>query len=56
MATLVGHSLATQINWKGTNKKRAFQHLKLRRVVTGQCFLQKEEETVVGRLLPLQAG
>lgn len=36
MATLIGHSLATKLNWNGSHEKRAFQSLKLKRVVTGK--------------------
>lgn len=34
IATLIGHSLAKQMNWNGSNQKRPFQSLRLKRVVT----------------------
>ncbi|KAK7149304.1 hypothetical protein R3I94_008818 [Phoxinus phoxinus] len=34
LTTLIGHSLATQLNWNGAHQKIPFQNLRIRRIVT----------------------
>ncbi|XP_056310549.1 uncharacterized protein si:dkey-172k15.5 [Danio aesculapii] len=34
LTTLIGHNLATKLNWTGSNQKKPFQNLRLKRVVT----------------------
>ncbi|KAL2083703.1 hypothetical protein ACEWY4_019118 [Coilia grayii] len=39
LATLIGHSLAMAINWNGSNNKKAFRDLALKRVVVGKFII-----------------